>query len=161
MLIFLNKKQKNVKKGLQKNKKCDIIFLFGIGTKNRGIAQLVEYRSPKPWVAGSNPPAPAKQNNTKPIGLVFFCFTAVLCDEEPHRILPKGKITVGLALSPIYNSPQTIAQVGVLNPPRDTALPIIPTVPTVPFATASKKHQRPQSLVFCGRSFICLHRRNF
>ncbi len=26
---------------------------------NRGIAQLVEYRSPKPWVAGSNPPAPA------------------------------------------------------------------------------------------------------
>ena len=26
----------------------------------RGIAQLVEYRSPKPWVAGSNPPAPAK-----------------------------------------------------------------------------------------------------
>ena len=25
----------------------------------RGIAQLVEYRSPKPWVAGSNPPAPA------------------------------------------------------------------------------------------------------
>ena len=26
---------------------------------HRGIAQLVEYRSPKPWVAGSNPPAPA------------------------------------------------------------------------------------------------------
>ena len=30
------------------------------GGANRGIAQLVEYRSPKPWVAGSNPPAPAK-----------------------------------------------------------------------------------------------------
>ena len=29
-------------------------------TAHRGIAQLVEYRSPKPWVAGSNPPAPAK-----------------------------------------------------------------------------------------------------
>ena len=28
----------------------------------RGIAQLVEYRSPKPWVAGSNPPAPAKKD---------------------------------------------------------------------------------------------------
>ncbi len=28
-------------------------------TAHRGIAQLVEYRSPKPWVAGSNPPAPA------------------------------------------------------------------------------------------------------
>ena len=30
-------------------------------TAHRGIAQLVEYRSPKPWVAGSNPPAPAKK----------------------------------------------------------------------------------------------------
>ena len=30
-------------------------------TVHRGIAQLVEYRSPKPWVAGSNPPAPAKK----------------------------------------------------------------------------------------------------
>ena len=32
------------------------------GGANRGIAQLVEYRSPKPWVAGSNPPAPAMSN---------------------------------------------------------------------------------------------------
>ena len=42
----------------------------------------------KPWVAvwqsqtcSTYPPAPAKQKNTKPIGLVFFCFTAALCDE--------------------------------------------------------------------------------
>ena len=34
---------------------CAIILAL-----HRGIAQLVEYRSPKPWVAGSNPPAPAK-----------------------------------------------------------------------------------------------------
>ena len=27
--------------------------------KYRGIAQLVEYRSPKPWVVGSSPSAPA------------------------------------------------------------------------------------------------------
>ena len=33
---------------------CAIILAL-----HRGIAQLVEYRSPKPWVAGSNPPAPA------------------------------------------------------------------------------------------------------
>ena len=26
---------------------------------DRGIAQLVEYRSPKPWVVGSNPSTPA------------------------------------------------------------------------------------------------------
>ena len=36
----------------------------------RGIAQLVEYRSPKPWVAGSNPPAPAKTKNHA-VGVVF------------------------------------------------------------------------------------------
>jgi len=66
---------------------------------------------------------------------------AVLCDEEPHRILPKGKITVGLAPKPSEDLSQTIAQVGVLNPPRDTAFPIIPTVTTVPFGTASKKQQ--------------------
>ena len=35
---------------------CAIILAL-----HRGIAQLVEYRSPKPWVAGSNPPAPAKK----------------------------------------------------------------------------------------------------
>ena len=124
------------------------------------LLSIVEFHSTersRVW----NPPAPAKQKNTKPIGLVFFCFTEVLCDEEPHRILPKGKITVGLAPKLSENLSQTIAQVGVLNPPRDTAFPIIPTVPTVPSATASKKPQRPQSLVFCGRSFICLHRRNF
>ncbi len=32
--------------------------------QHRGIAQLVEYRSPKPWVAGSNPPAPARKKHT-------------------------------------------------------------------------------------------------
>ena len=36
---------------------CAIILAL-----HRGIAQLVEYRSPKPWVAGSNPPAPAMSN---------------------------------------------------------------------------------------------------
>ena len=41
----------------------------------RGIAQLVEYRSPKPWVAGSNPPAPAK---TEAKWLRFFSFWCVL-----------------------------------------------------------------------------------
>ena len=47
-----------LKKGLQKRSRCDIILS---SKKYRGIAQLVEYRSPKPWVAGSNPPAPAKK----------------------------------------------------------------------------------------------------
>ena len=38
------------------------LFLFRTGIY-RGIAQLVEYRSPKPWVAGSSPPAPAKKKD--------------------------------------------------------------------------------------------------
>ena len=31
---------------------------------HRGIAQLVEYWSPKPWVVGSSPSAPAKKEVT-------------------------------------------------------------------------------------------------
>ena len=38
---------------------------------HRGIAQLVEYRSPKPWVAGSNPPAPAKKKADCESNLLF------------------------------------------------------------------------------------------
>ena len=56
---------------MQNSKICDIIY----GLKHRGIAQLVEYRSPKPWVAGSNPPAPAI---TEAKWLRFFSFWCVL-----------------------------------------------------------------------------------
>ena len=31
---------------------------------HRGVAQLVEYWSPKPWVVGSSPSAPAKKEAT-------------------------------------------------------------------------------------------------
>ena len=50
---------KNFKKDLQLERECGIISNVTEKTVHRGIAQLVEYRSPKPWVAGSNPPAPA------------------------------------------------------------------------------------------------------
>ena len=50
------KELKKFKKPLAKPKR----MWYNIKVKYRGIAQLVEYRSPKPWVAGSNPPAPAK-----------------------------------------------------------------------------------------------------
>ena len=36
------------------------IILYNI-LVHRGIAQLVEYWSPKPWVVGSSPSAPAKK----------------------------------------------------------------------------------------------------
>ena len=40
---------------------------------HRGVAQLVEYRSPKPWVAGSSPPAPAKKiKSTFFVGFFFL-----------------------------------------------------------------------------------------
>ena len=48
---------------MQSEKKYDIIASVAEQTAHRGIAQLVEYRSPKPWVAGSNPPAPAKKKD--------------------------------------------------------------------------------------------------
>ena len=38
--------------------------MFEYGRKSdchRGVAQLVEYWSPKPWVVGSSPSAPAKE----------------------------------------------------------------------------------------------------
>ena len=39
----------------------------------RGIAQLVEYWSPKPWVVGSSPSAPAKERGIgRENGLFLF-----------------------------------------------------------------------------------------
>ena len=62
---------------MQNQKICDIIARVSkkAHKKYRGIAQLVEYRSPKPWVAGSNPPAPAI---TEAKRLRFFSFWCVL-----------------------------------------------------------------------------------
>ena len=52
---------------------------------HRGIAQLVEYRSPKPWVAGSNPPAPAKTKRTaKAVLLVLIENVTDRTHSRPH-----------------------------------------------------------------------------
>ena len=52
-------------------------FLFVIITfVCRGIAQLVEYWSPKPWVVGSSPSAPAKERG---IGCVSILFLFLYC----------------------------------------------------------------------------------
>ena len=56
----------------------------------RGIAQLVEYRSPKPWVAGSNPPAPAK-NKKVDAAHRLFCFSLWFGGEN----LPAAKRRTG------------------------------------------------------------------
>ena len=53
--------KKFFKKGLQKQNLCGIMYRSRRNPSNRGIAQPVEYRSPKPWVVGSNPSAPAKK----------------------------------------------------------------------------------------------------
>ena len=50
----------------------------------RGIAQLVEYRSPKPWVAGSNPPAPVKNALESRDSEAFFLF--ILCDLSQCKV---------------------------------------------------------------------------
>ena len=51
-------------------KSCIISFVC------RGIAQLVEYWSPKPWVVGSSPSAPAKNPRSFLLGFIFW----VVCD---------------------------------------------------------------------------------
>ena len=46
-------------RGLQSARGCAIIIPATMFAAHRGIAQLVEYWSPKPRVVGSNPSAPA------------------------------------------------------------------------------------------------------
>ena len=48
---------------------------------HRGVAQLVEYRSPKPWVAGSSPPAPAKKIKST-IFRGLFLFAGIQFEED-------------------------------------------------------------------------------
>ena len=67
----LKKENNFFKKVLQFGEECDIIMDVAEKTAHRGIAQLVEYRSPKPWVAGSNPPAPAKKKAIRASGWLF------------------------------------------------------------------------------------------
>lgn len=44
----------------------------------RGIVQLVEYRSPKPQVVGSNPTAPV-QNRRRLLSVFYYIRTPVFC----------------------------------------------------------------------------------
>ena len=44
----------------------------------RGIAQLVEQRSPKPRAEGSSPSAPAKETSTAVAVLVSFCTVLII-----------------------------------------------------------------------------------
>ena len=66
---------------------------------HRGIAQLVEYRSPKPWVAGSNPPAPAKKSKSKDLD-IFICAAGTTSFERQLNIVaaPRGTNERGYAV---------------------------------------------------------------
>ena len=86
------------------------VLLKGFKASYRGIAQLVEYRSPKPWVAGSNPPAPAKAKRS-PSG-DLFCFGTRLRVRENAFKLPA---ILGFPLSWRSLMPSLLG--GVLNPP--------------------------------------------
>ena len=83
------KNQKNSKKVLQNTKKCGIILGY---KKYRGIAQLVEYRSPKPWVAGSNPPAPAKKKADCESNLLFSVKSVLADGINPTSRGERGRI---------------------------------------------------------------------
>ena len=80
--------------------------------QHRGIAQLVEYRSPKPWVAGSNPPAPAKKEAFH--ALAWNASFFVVCHDEEPRKLPA--ICRNLRQRSMIEF-DLWAQIWVLNPP--------------------------------------------
>ena len=48
-----------------------------VGIFHRGIAQLVEQRSPKPRAEGSNPSTPAKDRQCKADGLFVFIYRKI------------------------------------------------------------------------------------
>ena len=58
----LKRRKRNVCKELKKILDLCFFILYKSGRFCRGIAQLVEHRSPKPSVEGSNPSAPANQD---------------------------------------------------------------------------------------------------
>ena len=66
---------------------------IGTGEKASIFKTLCNFRpTPKPWVAGSNPPAPAKIIRTHSSECVLIILLAVLCDEEPLKFTPKAEI---------------------------------------------------------------------
>ena len=60
--------------------------------KNRGIAQLVEHRSPKPSVVSSNLTAPANKKN-RPKGRFIFYKTST--ESSPCEVLAKRQFPTG------------------------------------------------------------------
>ena len=59
--------------------------------KHRGIAQLVEYRSPKPWVVGSSPSAPAINKTDGFVPSVLFI---VVVEAARNRITRLAELKV-------------------------------------------------------------------
>ena len=77
--LFYEKETRNWKKLLISAPHYDIIhFSAGNATAAyRGIAQLVESRSPKPLVVGSSPTAPARRKSRYAICVRGFFFSAI------------------------------------------------------------------------------------
>ena len=123
---------------MQNQNECGIIH--GV---HRGIAQLVEYWSPKPRVVGSSPSAPAKNRSRKAsvflLSGVFACFSV-------WNAFFDG-FSGGFFMDTIVSS-----------------FCFVQSVTIIPSGTSSKKHQsaekvsrRPQILVFCGHPFSLVY----
>ena len=62
--------------------------MSGVAATYRGIAQLVEQRSPKPRAEGSSPSAPAKQERPPPVRRSFLFYRA---KENPRHAERAGQ----------------------------------------------------------------------
>ena len=63
---------------------------------HRGVAQLVEYWSPKPWVVGSSPSAPANKKGTFVYQKFLFCLSKpqawhIIAAQRAVHIIKGGK----------------------------------------------------------------------
>ena len=64
---------------------------------HRGIAQLVEYWSPKPWVVGSSPSAPAKKIPRTSFSEFFIQSEGLVCNQRATRVVCNPSLCDGMA----------------------------------------------------------------
>ena len=114
----------------------------------RGVAQLVEYWSPKPWVVGSSPSAPAKKSKSKGLD---FCFFHRKNGSEGNGLSPEGSPTAR-KYSRHSSSPQVSASSDSLFSSGASPKTVINCLwPRLPSAPAKKSKSKGLGFYFFRR----------